>query len=266
MRKVLPIVLASVPALLIPSVAAGLATPGAGEFHWQGTLSPGKTIEIKGVNGAIDARAAGGDQVEVVARKHGRRSNPDEVEIKVVEHAAGVTICAVYPTPWGSRQNECTPGSGGHMSTRNNDVEVAFEVRVPKGVGFVGRTVNGGVDAVALPADAEAYTVNGGVRVEAEGEARAETVNGSIRAAMGRSDGSGTLALKTVNGSITVEMPASTNADVHAETVNGAIETDFPLTVQGKFSRRRLEGTIGGGGRRLELTTVNGGITLRKGP
>src|SRR5262249_13343428 len=160
-------------------------------------------------------------------RKRGRRSDPSEVEIKVLEHAGGVTICAVYPSPANSRPNECAPGGGGHMSTRNNDVEVTFEVRVPKGVGFVGRTVNGGVDAVDLPGDAEAYTVNGGVRVEAGGEARAETVNGSIRAVMGRAEGSSALSLKTVNGSITVELPSSTNADLHAETVNGSIETDF---------------------------------------
>jgi hypothetical protein len=44
-----------------------------------------------------------------VATKHGRRSDPAEVEIEVVEHAGGVTICAVYPSP-GSRPNECRQG------------------------------------------------------------------------------------------------------------------------------------------------------------
>ena len=34
---------------------------------------------------------------EVTATKTGRKSNPAEVEIRVVEHAEGVTICAVYP-------------------------------------------------------------------------------------------------------------------------------------------------------------------------
>ena len=74
----------------------------------------------------------------------------------------------------------------------------------------------------------------------------------------------GPLSFKTVNGGITVELPASVAADVHAETVNGGIETDFPLTVKGKCVGRRIDGTIGAGGRRLELETVNGSITLRK--
>ena len=76
--------------------------------------------------------------------------------------------------------------------------------------------------------------------------------------------GSNGTFLKTVNGGITVELPASVAADIHAETVNGSIETDFPLTVTGKFVGRRIDGVIGGGGRRLELETVNGSIALRK--
>jgi DUF4097 and DUF4098 domain-containing protein YvlB len=49
---------------------------------------------------------------------------------------------------------------------------------------------------------------------------------------------------------------------VKGSTVNGGIESEFPLTVQGKFGPRSITGTIGKGGRRLELNTVNGGITL----
>ena len=89
-------------------------------------------------------------------------------------------------------------------------------------------------------------------------------MNGSIRASAGRADWSGDAEFKTVNGSITVTLPSSTSADVRAETVNGTIETDFALTVSGRVSRRRLSGTIGGGGRSLEMATVNGSIHLKK--
>ena len=40
-------------------------------------------------------------------------------------------------------------------------------------------------------------------------------------------------------------MPEGLSADVKASTVNGDIQTDFPLTVTGKIARRKLEGTIG---------------------
>jgi putative adhesin len=241
-----------------------LATPVAAEdFQWRGRVPAGKTVEIKGVNGAIEASAAGGDEVEVTATKRGRRSDPGSVRIEAIEHAGGVTICAVYPDVDG-RKNECRAGDGGRMSTRDNDVDVHFTVRVPRGVAFAPRTVNGDVEATDLEGDVDASTVNGSIQVSTSGHAQAQTVNGSIRARAGRADWDGDAEFKTVNGSITVTLPSSTAADVKAETVNGEIETDFPLTVSGRFSRRHLSGTIGGGGRVLELETVNGSIHLRK--
>ncbi len=246
-------------------LAAVLAAPAlrADDFHWQGRVASGATIEVKGVNGGIDAEPASGSEVEVTAGKRARRSNPDDVEIKVVEHTGGVTICAVYPSREGL-PNECRPGSGGRMNTRDNDVNVEFRVRVPAGVRFTGRTVNGAIQARSLPADAEAYTVNGSIRIESAGVARGETVNGSIDAVLGRADWQGELTLKTVNGAIRVDIPSGLNAEVRAQTVNGDISTDFPLTVQGRISKRRIQGTIGSGGRQLDLETVNGGIELRQ--
>src|SRR5207249_12260940 len=54
------------------------------------------------------------------------------------------------------------------------------------------------------------------------------------------------------------------STEVRATTVNGDIQTDFPLMVTGRLGPRRLHGTIGSGGRRLALETVNGSIRLRK--
>ena len=232
------------------------------EFHWTGKVAAGQAIEIKGVNGDISATGIGGGDVEVTALKKGRRSDPAEVKIEVVEHAGGVTICAVYPSD--GKPNECAPGTAGRMNVRDNDVGVSFKVKVPAGVRFVGRTVNGGIEATGLKADAEATTVNGGVELDSTGTARAQTVNGGITARLGRADWDGTLTLKTVNGGIDVTLPEGLSADLKCSTVNGDISTDFPLTVKGKIARRKLEGTIGSGGRLLEMTTVNGGIELKK--
>ena len=81
---------------------------------------------------------------------------------------------------------------------------------------------------------------------------------------MGRADWSDTLKMATVNGSITLTLPPDLNTDVKATTVNGDISSDFPMTVSGRISRRKVEGTIGGGGRLLSLDSVNGSITLKR--
>lgn len=248
------------------TTAAPLNAPGPEqqEFHWQGKVAAGRSVEIKGVNGSIRAEATSGNLVEVTAVKRGRRSDPSSVKIEVIEHDGGVTLCAVYPSDDPSRPNECKPGKGGRMNVRDNDVQVNFTVRVPSGIHFVGRTVNGDVDVTSLAGNVDASTVNGGIDISTSGYAQAGTVNGSITASMGSADWAGRIEFETVNGSITVELPAGTNTEVEAETVNGDISTDFPLTVRGRFNSRHISGVIGTGGRELEFETVNGSITIRR--
>jgi DUF4097 and DUF4098 domain-containing protein YvlB len=234
------------------------------EFRWQGRIAAGRTIEIKGVNGAIRATGTSGDQVEVIATRRGRRSDPESVQIKTIEHDGGVTICAVYPSSDSDRPNECLAGEKVRMHTRNNDVSVEFVVSVPAGVRFAAHTVNGAVEATGLTGNTDVETVNGSVSIETSGVVRAETVNGSVEVRMGRADWSSDLAIKTVNGSIDITLPASASTTVDAETVNGRIETDFTVGGQ-KATRRHLTGTIGGGGRSLSLETVNGSIHIGQG-
>jgi hypothetical protein len=248
------------------ALAAGTAAT-AQDFNWHGRIAQGKRLEIKGVNGDVRAVLASGAEAVVNARKRAIDSDPDEVKIEVIEHEGGVTICAVYPTPpRARRENACEAGDSWHTSTEDNDVKVHFEVQVPAGVEFNGRTVNGEMSAEGLKADVKASTVNGSVRVSTTGLAEASTVNGSVYAQMGRANWDDELEFSTVNGGITLVMPAKLDTEVRANTVNGEIESDYPLTISGRFGPRRLRGTIGAGGRSLSLSTVNGEIRLRKGP
>src|SRR6266508_1883921 len=179
---------------------AATATPAAAqqEFRWHGRIAAGKSIEIKGVNGDVSA-VAGSGETEVTAVKRAKRSDPDDVKIEVVEHADGVTICAVYPSD-GRRENSCAPGEGGHMNTRDNDVGVYFTVRVPAGVKFIGKTVNGEMEAANLASDVDAVTVNGDIvsdfPLTVTGRLGPRRVHGTI------GSGGRELSLTTVNGSI----------------------------------------------------------------
>ena len=150
------------------------------------------------------------------------------------------------------------------MNVNNNDVRVEFTVRVPAGVHFIGRTVNGEIEAMSLAGDVGAQTVNGKIHISTSGWAEGKTVNGSIYARMGPAAWSRPLEFHTVNGGIDLELPPSVNATVHASTVNGRISTDFPLMVHGKFSGKQISGAIGHGGPELNLKTVNGSIDLRR--
>ena len=234
---------------------------GSDAFEWNKTIAAGKEIEIKGINGDITASRAAGKEVEVKAYKTWKRSDPEDVTIEVIEHEDGVTICAKYP-PVHGKENVCGPGHEGRMSSDNCDVRVKFEVRVPAGVRLVARTVNGEVRAEGLQGPVEAATVNGSVRVGTTSYASATTVNGSITVSMGEAPWPEPISFETVNGEIRVTLPSKLDAEVWAETMNGQIESDYSVVVSGHFNRRRIHGTIGKGGPRMDLQTVNGDIVL----
>jgi hypothetical protein len=234
-------------------------------FRWQGVVGAGKTLEIKGVNGSIKALPANGTQVELEALRSGS-PEPARVEIKMVEHAGGITFCAVYPSDDPSNPNECAPGEGGRMNVRNNKVKVEFTARVPAGVNFVGRTLNGDVVAQELSGDVEAFSVNGAIQVATRGWVQGKTVNGGISASLGNANLPRATHFSTVNGNVVVSFQSGVNVNLEAETVHGSIRTDFPLTVQGKFGPKKVQGLLGSCGPSLRVNTVNGGIQLRKNP
>lgn len=236
------------------------------DFHWQGHLKAGQTLEIINRNGGIDASAASGDE----ARASGTwRHDDDEREafVEVVEYSDGVTICAVYARDKapgrchrGGVSSESFNGSWWH----GNRASISFEVQVPRGVRLNALTTNGNVTGHGLASVVEAATTNGNVDVSTSEWASATTTNGGIHVSIGNAKWSGELKERTTNGSVEVTLPSSAEFTLDAATTNGGVHTDFPITVQGSFNSKRLSGTVGAGGRDLRVSTTNGGIKLTK--
>jgi hypothetical protein len=267
--------------LLVTGTSTGQAqTRSAQTFEWRGPIAAGATLEVKGVNGPVRAVRGSGSSAVIRATRTGRRNDPNEVEIVVLEHSRGVTVCAVYPSNRMQR-NECRPGREGSIGARNNDVQVSFTVEVPAHAALVARTTNGAVTAEDLGGAVEGHTTNGEIRIDGGtravarttngsvtirtgGTAEASTTNGNINAQLSRLTGETPMSFSTTNGSITLTIPDGASATVDASTTNGRIHSDFPVTVHGTMSRSRLSGAIGNGGDTLHLRTTNGGIRLQR--
>jgi DUF4097 and DUF4098 domain-containing protein YvlB len=159
-----------------------------------------------------------------------------------------------------------------HLSRINGNVDAhssngSIQVSDVKGdVNF--RTSNGGVHADNVEGGFEAETSNGGIRAHLRDTPggrpiRLDTSNGSIDLDVDSLRQNDVIA-STSNGPITVRMPASTAASIHASTnSNGSVRSDFDVLVHsGEISKHRIEGTIGGGGPKIDLTTSNGNINL----
>ncbi len=129
-------------------------------------------------------------------------------------------------------------------------------------------TANGRVRADSVQGPFEASTSNGGIRVHLAGDTpnapmKLTTSNGPVDLTLD-TPAQNDIHASTSNGSITLHLPGSTHARVHAVTTNSGIASDFDVQLQGAAGKHRIEGTIGGGGPLLDLSTTNGAIRLVK--
>lgn len=241
------------------ALAQDQGTDTAREFHWTGKLAPEQVLVVKDINGNIDADgSSSSDQVVVSATKSG--SGAEDVRVRVVKLNDGVMICAVYPGFFNSENCD----SNSHFGNSHNNARVDFTIHMPRNVRFTGKNVNGDVNAESMGRYVEATSVNGSIRIATSSWASANTVNGSIEASLGRAEWSGDVEFKSVNGSIKLQLPSNANTEIDFKSVNGHLDSDFPLTVQGSIGGHSVHGTIGNGGRTLDIKTVNGSGELRK--
>jgi hypothetical protein len=218
------------------------------------TLAGGDaTVEIANVSGKIDVEAVDGNVLDVKAVVSARGATEEEaqqavakVEISEEASPARVRLQAKYPRELGRR-----------------GVEVTYTIRAPRSARISLENVNGHVSVGGAFASVKAETTNGSVRGERLGNSVvATTMNGEIKMQMASMGGDG-VTLETTNGSIDLKLPGDAKATVSARCVNGGIAvTDLPFEKSGEGSRRKLDGTINGGGPAVKLETVNGHIRV----
>jgi hypothetical protein len=100
-----------------------------------------------------------GDEIEVLAARRGPRAIFSALEVKIVEHERGVTVCAVCQGPESAARRLERRVSRGVAGVR-----VELVARVPRGVHVVASTVNDDIEIVGLASNVEAETANGRVR------------------------------------------------------------------------------------------------------
>ena len=268
MRTALPRDLTTRAARLAVVVAAAVALAGCDlmmtDFSAQATeqwsktytLAAGGRVEVENVNGRIDVQPSAGDQVEVRAEKIGKGATDDAAKRSL----ARITI--VEQTSEGAiRISTKIEGSGG---LNTGGTEVRFSLRVPAGVSVRAETTNGAIAVNDLKGDLSAETVNGSIKGRAlAGEVSATTINGAVDIDMAQVAPGG-VSIETTNGGVDLTLPRSAAVNVSASLANGRIDaSDLPIEGAGEDTRRRLNGTLNGGGPRIRIETTNGGITIR---
>lgn len=129
-------------------------------LEWRGTVDPGGTLELRGLNGPVRIEAGPQGRVEVKAVRRGDRNAFFAIEVKIVEHARGVTVFAVCQ--W---LPQAVPSRLWRRLSRGvATVRVDLVARVPPGLHVVASTVNDDIEVVGLSSNVEASSANGHVR------------------------------------------------------------------------------------------------------
>lgn len=150
-------------------------------------------------------------------------------------------------------------------SARRRGWSVSYDVYVPRRSDLDLRTHNGGISVEGVQGRIDVEALNGGVSIRnVQGDLRGGTTNGGVTLSLDgdRWVGEG-VDLETTNGGITIIVPERYSARLETGTVNGGMNVDFPITVQGRVGRR-LSTTLGSGGPLIRVRTTNGGVTLRR--
>ena len=296
--RVLPLAAVAVLSLAAaPAGAQGVTARGDSAFAWTGRIPAGARLTIHSPHGAIEVTAASGESAEVRAVKRGR-GDFDEVAFRTVREGNDVVICVVHDD-----EDDCGSDGverGGRRRVRDTP-RTDFTVRLPRGVHIEANSGNGDVSVVGATADVGVHSGNGEVRVGAganevdattgNGEVEVEEARGPVTARSGNGDvhvrtaagpvsattgngevvarmssirGEGDMEFRTGNGEVRVEVPEGFAAVIDASMGHGRFSSDFPITLEGRFSPQRLRGTIGSGGRRVRLSSGNGDIEIVK--
>jgi hypothetical protein len=259
-----PVALVAILLALLPVALAAQDRQSERAWTLNEQVPAGKWLRVRNVSGEVHVRASTTDRVEIVATKSWRHGDPRMVRIESRKSPDGsILVCAFWTENATCSESGYRSNSEGR--NRDNDVAVDFEVRVPKGVNVGAWSVNGEVSVDGATAEVEAGSVNGSVDATSTGgPVQASSVNGSVHARMGRLTGNEDLDFSTVNGSVIAEFGEDFDANIELSTVNGRFQTDWPVTITGRVDPRHLRATLGKGGRRVRLSTVNGNVELRK--
>ncbi len=218
-----------------------------------------QTLAMSGAPIAIDGRQNGGisvkgwDQGQVLVRARVQTGAPTAAEAADLARQIRIETSGskIY--------------ASGPDNRRNYQWDVNYEVFVPRRADLSLETHNGGISISEVNGKIDFTALNGGVVLRKVGGAvRGSTTNGGlvIELTGDRWDGE-TLDVRTTNGGIVLSVPENYSANLQTGTVNGGVNVDFPITVQGQINKQ-IAVNLGSGGATVKAMTTNGGVRVKR--
>jgi DUF4097 and DUF4098 domain-containing protein YvlB len=271
-------------------VFAGDSSRYREDFHYSYPQTAGGRFVLENFNGSVEITGWDQNTVDISGTKYAEsESLLNSMHIEASSSGNTVRVKTTRPDPHHGnmgakcvirvpRQTALEDVASSNGSLRVDDIDGHAHLATSNGSIHLGR-INGNVDAHSsngsievkdVKGDVNFTTSNGGIRARLHDAPsghpiRLSTSNGDIDLQVDSLHQNDVIAT-TSNGPITVRMPANVGASLHASTnSNGSVRSDFDVLIHpGELSKHRMEGTIGGGGPKIDLTTSNGNISLLK--
>lgn len=249
-----------------PVIPSGFAATQEPDYRFSRPMRAGETLAIGNVEGSVTVTRAAGGTAQVLVTKRVTRGNGGLVKAILDDEGGGrIKVCTVYLREAGEARDRCSGDNNDHNWRRREplEVEMTYEVQLPAGVELEVGTVEGDVIVSGLSARSSISTVDGSIRVEGRAPERVSTVDGNIEI-MATGALPTELRYSTVDGGVLITLPADAGFEVNASSVDGGLESDFPITVQGRFGPRSLRGRVGDGRTTIRISTVDGDVAIRR--
>lgn len=196
----------------------------------------------------------------------------------------GVSISYTVTVPPDTRLRTRTGSGDQVLAGVQGDVDASSgsgDLRIGAVGGAVRVTAGSGdISVESSAAGVEARTGSGDVTVNGAGTGRTGIGTGSgdvrvtgVRGPLSLHTASGSIQvegapsapwnLAASSGDITVVMTGDPAYDLTASSSSGRIDTEVPVTVSGRMSRRAIRGQVRGGGPAVAISTSSGSIRIR---
>ncbi|HKV09267.1 MAG TPA: DUF4097 family beta strand repeat-containing protein [Thermoanaerobaculia bacterium] len=266
--------------LVFAAASAEAAVTLKDRFQQTYPLQAGGLVTLDNVNGGVTIEAWDKNEVLVIADKEVKAKTDDaakkamqQVQIQVNKGAGRLDVVTKLPKREG--------GFLEWMTGNNVNINVKYQVKVPRKAALDIETVNGGIRLAGTHGKATAETVNGALEIDgvhgnlhlettngaitvarSAGAVDAETTNGGIEVELTEVPDGSDLSFETTNGGVTVRLPRDIRVSLDAATSNGRVDSDFDVDGADGKSRRHLAGDINGGGGKLRVRSTNGSVSI----
>ncbi len=226
------------------------------------TVANGGLLKISTDVGAIDIETHAKETVLVEVEVTGK--NEDDMDVSFKKNGDDISI----------------KGDFDRSNFGNNHIRITYKVTLPQSYNVDLNTSGGSIEIEDLEGEVDAYTSGGSISLEdIQGNVDIKTSGGSLDLdnIIGKIDAhtsGGSIKLKlpknptkdskvkTSGGSITAYLAKDVAVNISAKTSGGRVSSEF--VVDGRTTKRSIEGEINGGGPELVLKTSGGSVRIKE--